>query len=241
MKKTTSLKCVVLLAGLTLTHAATAGGWNVSVSNGFSNTGNLTGWEFTLPWNSTYKTTDYVLKEGYLELQMLQTDKGGNVLSPRFSIDGNIKVTVRHYMHQAAGDPYLGNIELHDETVSPANYNGAANGIHIGFQNSDYSPDYACSAYDIPRVADTLGCVPKNFQSTKTSSSLYDRWITTVIKYNKNTGKLTVDYDYDGIIDFDGTLVSAARFKVTRISFGGYGWFTGHFHRIDSVRVEPIK
>jgi Bacterial Ig-like domain/CARDB len=45
----------------------------------------LLGWEFTLPYNSTYKTTDYTLAGGKLNLQMLQTDKGGYVLSPTFT------------------------------------------------------------------------------------------------------------------------------------------------------------
>ncbi|TSA40059.1 MAG: hypothetical protein D4R63_07280 [Methylococcaceae bacterium] len=220
--------------------SANAGGWKATVSNDFTATSDITGWEFTLPWNSTYKTSDYLLEKGYLELQMLQTDKGGSVLSPKFLIKGNIKVTVKHYMHQADA-PYFGNIELRDETSAPTQFSGIANVIHLGFQNSDYSPDYVCSAFDIPRVADTNGCIPKSFQGTTTSSSLYDRWITTIIRYSPQNGKLTIDYENDGTIDFNGTVSKKGRFTPSRIAFSGYGWYTGHFHRIDSVRIESTN
>ena len=220
---------------------AGAGGWKATVSNDFTATSDITGWEFTLPWNSTYKTSDFLLENGYLELQMLQTDKGGNVLSPKFLIKGSIKVTVKHYIHQEGGNPFLGGISLMDESAVPTYTGKTINFVNIGFQNSDYSPDYVCSAYDIPRVIDANGCIPKSFQGATTSSSLYDRWITSIIQYSPQNGKLTIDYENDGTIDFNGNVSKKGRFIPSRIAFSGYGWYTGHFHRIDSVKIESTN
>jgi hypothetical protein len=111
----------------------------------------------------------------------------------------------------------------------------------VSFQRSDYEPDYICSYYDTPSVFDSSGCIQKNSQSNTKSTILYDRWITTVINYDSNTGILEVDYENDGIQDFLGTVSTLNRFKVTRIAIGTYGWYTDHYHSIDSVKVENVQ
>lgn len=228
-----ALMATMLLSG----HSAMAASQS-SLLYRFNKDSSVQGWQFILPWNSTDKTTDYSVGNGYLELKMLSTDKGASVLSPKFSLKGKLTIAVRHYMHQEA-NPFLGNIELRDETSEPSAYASAErhNIIHIGFQNSSYTPDYACSAYNIPRVQDTEGCVPKVSASATTSSSLYDKWITTVIKYNPASGFLSVDYENDGKVDFVGRLEKGNRFVPTRIAFNGFGWYTGHYHRIATVKI----
>lgn len=222
-------------------HAHAAGGWNTTVNNSFTKSTDLTKWEFTIPWHGYGQTTDYTIQDGYIEIKMLSTDKGGVILSPRFYITGDIRITVEHYMHKAGGN-YLGGIKILNETADPKKYPTQLDSINITFQNSSYSPDYACATYNIPVVSDKLGCTPKTFQSTTaTSSSLFDQWVTTIINYSPKTGKITIDYDNDGIIDFIGTLAKEARFIPTRIGFSGYGWYTGHFYRISNVTVESTN
>lgn len=232
---------IATMAMLLCSAQAAVAAEKVLVSYRFTKESSIQGWQFTLPWNSTDKTTDYTLGNGYLELDMLQTDKGASVLSPKFAVKGPIKIAVRHFMHQA-NNPYLGNIELRDETSEPAPYASAErhNLIHIGFQNSTWAQDYACSAHNIPRVLDTEGCVPKSMASETTSSGLYDKWITTVIKYNPASGYLAVDYQNDGKVDFVGRLEKQNRFVPTRIAFNGFGWYTGHYHRISAVKITAL-
>jgi hypothetical protein len=234
------LKTAICTAIFTVATTANSAGWKNTYTNTFTTVNDVTGWEFTLPWNPANTTTDYSVENGYLEIKMLSTDKGGNVLSPSFIIDGALKITITHYMHQAGSNPYHGQVVLLDESATPSSQK-LSNLISLAFINSYYAPDYACSAYNLPRVSDVNGCVPNTFQSTITSSSLYDKWITTIITYNPQTGKITIDYDNDKKIDFIGTITKPGRFVPTRIAFGGFGWYTGHFHRIDSVKIESVN
>lgn len=215
-------------------------GDNKIVNNEFNSISDLTGWEFTLPWNSTHKTTDYTLSDGLLTLQMLAMDKGGHVLSPSFSAGSKVRFTTRHFMHK--GDSvFLPALWLTNETAVPSS-TAQLQHLEINFQNSSWSPDYACSAPDIPRIQSGVSCIPKlQEQSTTTSSSLYEKWITTVITYDSDTGLLEIDYESDGIFDFVGVVPVADRFKPTRIAIGTYGWYTGHYHIIDSVRIDSVN
>ena len=228
------MKKLALISLITLASPiiANAGGWKTRVTNDFTSTSNFTGWDF----NVQALPTDYLIKDGYLELKMLQTDKGGRVLSPPFQIEGTIKITIKHYMHQGDSNyPYYPSISLHDE--HPLNY------IAIDFQNlaaASYSIN--CSDADTPKIWNTTNnCVPKKFQSAITSSSLYDKWITTIIEYNPQNGVFKVDYDNDKKIDFNGVLKKQLRFIPTHVYFSTYGWYTGHFHRIDFVKVESVN
>ncbi len=211
---------------------ANAGGWKTTISNDFSKASDIIDWNF----NANALPTDYLLENGYLELQMLQTDKGGRVISPKFQIVDNLMVTVKHYLHQGRS-AYIGGIAL----IKDDKY------IGIDFQNSGGTGYYQeCSDYNIPRVKAVYNnaagnCVPKSFQSATTSSSLYNHWITTVIQYSPTTGKLTIDYENDKKVDFIGTVKKSDRFVPTNIMFTGYGWYTGHFQRIDSVKIESTE
>ncbi|WP_326527679.1 hypothetical protein [Dokdonella sp.] len=226
----------VLQGGACVTPAG-----QTTMSNDFSASQDIQGWIFTLPWNSTYKTTDYSLANGSLELRMDQTDKGGWALSSSFQSSDKLKVSVSHYMD--GGAYFFPSIMLTNDGAAPENIvEGVAfKNIQVGFVRSYYGPDYACSAYDIPRVIDNLGCVASSKTSATTSSSLFNKWITTVIVYDSISGALTVDYENDGVADFFGKIAVENRFKVSRLAFGTFGWHTGHLHRIDSVKVESIN
>jgi hypothetical protein len=239
-------KNLIAVGLISITGLTNAAGWKTVISNNFTSDTEIVGWDFSPAWNPNGfenpngLPTDYIIQDGYLELRMVQTNKGGIVFSPKFVIDGAIKITVNHYMHQEGGNPYLGHIELRDETSINATATSNPNFIQVGFQNSSSPYDYQCSSINIPRVYDSNGCIPKQLSSTTTSSSLYDKWITTVITYNPQTGKITVDYENDKIIDFIGAVTKAKRFTPTRVAMSGYGWFTGHYHRIDSVKIESV-
>jgi hypothetical protein len=203
----------------------------------FSSESDLIGWEFTLPWNSTYKTTDYTLAGGTLKLQMLQTDKGGFVLSPSIAQGNKTIFTVRHFMHNG-NFVFLPSLWLTNETASPTS-TLPIQYIEVGFQYSTFPPDYACSAPDTPRIQDSAGCIqPSKVQSLTNSSSLYEKWITTVMTYDSVTGLLEIDYENDGVLDFVGTVGEANRFRVSRIAIGTFGWGTGYYHEVDSIKVE---
>lgn len=201
----------------------------------------LTGWELTLPWNSTHKTTDADVRNGAAWIEMRTTDKGASILSPAFKAAKRVRLTARVYLEPNKRHPFLPNIQLMDEQASPSQGGQPKRLLHVGLIRSSFGPDHACSGPDKPRVTDGGGCVMGQLLGSEvSSSSLYNRWITPSIIYDEGTGAVEVDFDGDGKVDFTGTISPSQRFKPSRVSFSGFGWYTGHRMGIQWVRVEDL-
>lgn len=207
--------------------------------NDFSSTADLAGWEFTLPWNANKLTTDYELTNGALRLWMKTTDKGGNALSPSFPATTKVKLSVRHLMN--GGRWYFPNIGLTNETAVPTNTDlNSINSLYLSFTRSEYSSDNRCSSYDIPQAFIPGECLPLTLSTTKKSSSFYGQWIVSTMVYDSTTGAVEIDLEGDGVVDITGTVPPGKRFMPSRVSFGTAGWWTGHEHLIDWVKVESM-
>lgn len=170
--------------------------------------------------------------DGYLDLTMNQTDNGGAVVA-RFAPQRYLKVTLTHNMHP--GNTYF----------MPAVLLESSAGTYVTYMNwlrSSYAPDY-CSkagAYDKVRlVVDTTAswCNTAVF-STNSASGYFDRWTTAAMAYDMDSGLVTVDLDNDGTPDIQATVPVAQRKAITGVSLQPFGWYTGHWHRIDAVRIE---
>jgi hypothetical protein len=72
------------------------------------------------------------------------------------------------------------------------------------------------------------------------SSSFYDRESKAILDVDMDTGAVKVDLDADGTIDMQATLSPELRKAVTGVGLHGFGWYTGHWHRINHVKVEQI-
>lgn len=206
-----------------------------------------TKWIGVLPWNSTGKNSTMLMgsdgTNNYMRLVMTQTDTGGNMLSPSFPSADKIRVTYRHRMH--AGNGYFfPAMMITNETAAPENDGlSALQNLAFKFKSSAWSGDNVCALHDIPRVegwGNDNGCVPMSLTTTKRSSSLFDKFITTIVTYDSITGAFEFDLEGDGIVDISGVLEPGRRFKPSRIAFTHFGWFTGHEVDIDSVKVEAI-
>lgn len=171
--------------------------------------------------------------DGYLDLVMNETDNGGAVVT-RFAAQNHIKVTMVHNMH-AGGSNFHPSILLESAAgVYPVN---------VQFLRSSYGPDYCSAAGNFDRVklavdnASANWCATTVF-STIASSSLYDKWTTAIIEYDRDTGLVTVDMDGNGSVDLQTTVPLANRKAITGVSIHPFGWYTGHWHKIDSIKIE---
>jgi hypothetical protein len=112
----------------------------------------------------------------------------------------------------------------------------------LGWVKSGYGPDYCSQAsnFDRPRliVWSTADSCASSVFSSVPSSSFYDHWSTAVVDYDMESGLVTVDLDNDGIIDMHATVPLASRVPATSVTLHGYGWFTGHWHRVDAIKIE---
>ena len=216
----------------------------------------LSKWEFTGTWNTKPQgsspmletTTSHTEAQGYLELRMDQTDIGSTVRSTTFAPQNHIRLEMRHYMQQGSSDYYFPGFGLAGVEKSF--------GLGVGWVKSSYNPDNWCVPYnsigltyglegtggdtqwvDSWNTGKTFSGYCLNKSNTASSSDFYNRWITTVMDYNVLTGAVQVDLDNDGVIDITGQVPLEHRTPINRISVGAFGWWTGHLHRIDYVKI----
>lgn len=150
----------------------------------------------------------------------------------------NATVRLRHWM-TPSNDSFS-----RDYFFPSISLNAVDGGIAtIHFLRSYWSPDYCSDPAKLDRVllkyfdsaTQTTRC---ELIGTAPSSSFYNRWTETLITYDSTTGELTVDLDADGVIDIRFILPSAERKIVNDITISGYGWYTGHYHKVDSFSVS---
>lgn len=174
---------------------------------------------------------DVIESAGMLQIQENVTDTYAYVQSTPFTPAFVVRIEMRHYMHPA-NDYFFPNLCF-----------GYANGGGSCFSwlRSAYASDYcnAPNGFDKIMYHNSEGCVISNL----TSSDYYNRWISSYITYDINTGKLEYDIGGDDTIDFSATIPERDRQPVYMISTGGYGWWTGHYHNIDWIRIytQPVQ
>ncbi len=175
--------------------------------------------------------------DGYLDLRMDQTDNGGAVVT-RFAPQSHLRIQFTHNMHP--GGAYF----------HPAIYLESAVGVgtaNLSWRKSDYGPDYCNNAANFNKVQLLTGwktddswdeMCAKEVYSSALSSSFYDRWSTAVLDYDMTTGLVTVDLENDGTIDMQAVVPEAHRLAATGVGLHGFGWWTGHWQRIDEIKIE---
>ena len=198
----------------------------------------LTKWDFAPYYNNgRYHGVAHTETNGYLEIRMDQTDVGGFIESQAFPALSKLRLEMRHFMSpNPIYDYFEPRIRLFSDK-GPGAY-----AIEVLFKRSAWSPVNSCSSYDFPMGFSwlenrNLFCLSNQTQSQTTSSALYNRWITTVIDYDQATGKIDVDYEGDGVIDISGTVAEADRVAIKAIGYSAYGWWTGHYGRVDWIKV----
>lgn len=175
--------------------------------------------------------SDVTEHDGILDIQQNVTDAGGWAKTVKFTSTKKLRLEVEHTMHPG-GDYYFPNFGF--EATNPAGNFG------VSWQRSDYGPDYCDNPNWYNKVMVGFGSCADNFASTLTSSDYYDRPIKSIITYDSSTGKVELDVDGDGTIDFSATAPSGKRFPIKQVSIGGYGWWTGHYHQIDSFMLVSL-
>jgi|GEM_PF-4767016 len=175
--------------------------------------------------------SDVTEHDGILDIQQNVTDAGGWAKTFKFTSTKKLRLEVEHTMHPG-GDYYFPNFGF-EATDKAGNFG-------VSWQRSDNGPDYCDNPNWYNKVMVGFGSCSDNFASTLASSDYYDRPIKSIITYDSSTGKVELDVDGDGTIDFSATAPAGKRFPIKQVSIGGYGWWTGHYHQIDSFMLVSL-
>lgn len=193
-------------------------------------------------WTATGNSVSVL--NGIVDLRADQTDNTGRITTT-FAPNTHIRVEIRHLMH-AANAYFFPRIHLSSIPPNGGYWHpswGFDVTVGIRWLSSAYSPDYCYSPANYNKIQITSGAgAPCTFAySPLNSSDYYDRWITSIIDYDTVTGLITLDNEGDGIIDFSTTSLTVNRPPVTSMYIDGYGWWTGHSHQIDYIKVYDLS
>lgn len=181
-----------------------------------------------------YNGWDVIEANGMISLQQNVTDHGGTLWTSPFPAASIVRVEMRHYMH--SGNNYFW----------PGVTFGQGDdwqGVEVKWLKDSYAPDY-CYA---PEYYNKVMAKIRGFGypygnncfsvSNLTASDYYDRWIISHITYNTETGDLTLDLNGDGTIEHHAVMPENVRRPVYQLLISGGGWWTGHYHSIDWIKI----
>ena len=184
--------------------------------------------------------TAHTISNGIMEIRMDQIDHGGNIAyKSNFLTANKVKIVYEQYMHASS------NYYFPELTLTSGSYGGDNWRIQIAFPTADSNhAKYPCASGYTPLIISVkprieADCIP-SFASDinmKRSVTYYDKWITTVVEFNRSTGELTVDIENDGTIDMHGIVPSDVAKVLSFVGFGTYGWWTGHYMRLDNIKI----
>ena len=190
---------------------------------------------------TAYPATAHAISNGIMEIRMDEIDHGGNIgFKSNFLSANKVKIVYDQYMH--AGN----NIYGPGLIIGSGTYTDPSEAVTVEFTTSDYYPETdACgSAYAyIPIIAmhtrSAKLCIPSfsTDKKLKRSAAYYDKWVTTVVEFNRSTGEITVDIENDGTIDMRGIVRSDIANILKNVGFTTYGWWTGHYMRLDNIKI----
>lgn len=173
----------------------------------------------------TPQGTSVVQKDGLLKIQENATDTYAQVAANLPNV-ANLRIEMKHYMH-AGNDYYMPGIALSAK--------GTPSGFALVWKRSSYAPDYCSKAdgYDKILVQSSVGCTVSSLKS----SSYYGKWVTSCVEYSKSVSLVSYDAGCDGQVDFTATLAVADSVAMNYLVLSGYGWWTGHFHDFDWIKI----
>ena len=169
--------------------------------------------------------------DGILILSADVTDHTGWVRTEKLGVS-KIAIHIRHWM-QPGGDYFMPAIILNDD-----NGDGV---ISLVFKKSLYGPDYCSDSNKYNKVllhTKSDSCV---LVGNANSDTYYGRWTETYMSYDATTGNVVVDLDTDGVIDLNYNIPENERKPVNNLYVDGYGWWTGHLHKLDSIVINGVS
>jgi VCBS repeat-containing protein len=191
------------------------------------------------PWiYSTDPQSSVAEVDGYLSLQQAVTDvrswaqydfensiQDANIRFDAFYHDANDRLLATTRLELSASDGEDFTIDF-----------GMVKNPYIG--GLDGNPDN----YDLPRVkvGDASG-TDWYFSSGANTSTFLDQWTAVSIELDNTLGRLFIDVDSDGALEFD---IQDDRFidaELNSLYFNSYGWFTGHYVNIDNLTVTGVE
>ncbi len=171
---------------------------------------------------------DVIESGGVLSIQENVTDTYAQLRKESMPYSRRVRVEMQHYMHPS------------NDYFFPAVFFGGDNtAVSFSWMRSAYPPDYCNSqnGFDKIVVRASGGGVNTCIVSSITSSAHYNSWITSYVAYDSTTGVVEYDLGGDGSIDYSTVVPPENRGPVNAVTVSGYGWWTGHYHNLDWIRI----
>lgn len=174
-------------------------------------------------------------RNGYADLTAEVTDNVGYMNSSFTKELSKFRINMRHIMHAEphswGGDQWYSFPSIGFETTD-------GNGFSIIWQRSGWSEDNCGISGNYNKILLTFSGSRCFQASVVNSSDYYDKWIESVVEYDAATGLVSLDIGADGTVELQGTLPIERRLSVRKLGLSPYGWWTGHWHRIDQITVH---
>lgn len=195
---------------------------------------NTTGWTY-FSRGGTLGSPDVTEHSGFLDIQNSVTDHGGNALLDLGAGVVDAQIQMDRYFH-AANSYYFPGTSLEFTTSD-----GSKLVVALFMNKSAWGPDNLndLNNFNHPKLifADSSGN-STSFAANVLTSSFFDVWTTADVSIDNTLGQITFDLNSDGIAEFaisDSRLTGASLQKIT---FDGYGWFTGHYAYLDNLSIQ---
>lgn len=189
--------------------------------------------------SNIWSTSGYTVSEhdGYLDLQAAQTDNVGYATA-KFPPMNRLRVEMRHIMHTEPNYWNVGDIYFFPSIGFGSS--DSQKGFGVTWMKSYWGPDYCNDSnyFNKIQIGNTTGTSCNATFTDLTSSDYFDTWITSIINYDLTTGLISLDVDGDGVVDYNATQVEDRRGAIQSIRLSPYGWWTGHYHKIDYIKIS---
>lgn len=200
-----------------------------------------------LLWGVDQHTVAHAVTNEYLELRQDRTDANGVIMiNYNFSSANYIKIVYQQKMHEGVSN-YRPGIDFYGYDIPVDLQSNPLSIIQVMFQTSTYSPDCPCGDKLRPQIRLSMAnqegvrCAPdfkrSNSFLTSRSASFYDKWLNTIITFDKTTGYIAVDIEGDNLIDMEGYVPLSVASQQNKIGIANVGWFTGHTLQIKNLKV----
>jgi Ca2+-binding RTX toxin-like protein len=167
---------------------------------------------------------------GYLDLRMDVTDDGGMAMYtlPGSMSSGLLELRAMFHAEETSGQYfYYGGFELLFTSGT------ATQAVFFGMYQTDfgniYNPKLTSNGFfDTPEIAASAAVL---------SASLMDQWLDLSLGFDTATGEIWMDLQGDGVRDIQMNDAHIQGLDLTSIRFQPFGWWTGHYLRLDSFSL----
>ena len=171
---------------------------------------------------------------GIMKIEQAQTDNGGYLYSKWFNLSyGDVLTVERKVNVHYANEYFAGGLGFIFKEETARNFS-------VNYSNYAYAFDGYCANYGffISRYGANPHLSSRQADVSSRIEPVWNQWFTEKIIYNSVSGFLEYYINSEKRLSYYvGTLPETNSYEM-RLEFGPWGWWTGHYHYMDDIRVS---